>query len=645
MDSTYGFVELWLAAELKVESIDYPLESGNMVAAVDLTGFNTIINIVQRLWQDLSGSDPHLQPTTVNTAVAGMKTLLHCYWANDEILDEITGEEAKDVPQYNAIKSLGPSGARFNLVNIKNKIQEYINPKPKPGPNNTTGTGEAVPESSEGTVEEEKPKPKPKEISAYQKKINYFIAHIERFRTSVVKSKTEADDYVVISFGEYLTPDLEKSFVGLAKDIKKNVILIRDSSYASYVISTMKNDYKLSEVADHTLFFITAEYGKGFNYYSHSSMICLGHDIKSLHSMGADNSLNDELEKVRKNRELSPDERDKKAKEILSKQTNTPLYKFDEVFKDTATNVIWALKDRCIVYLMVNFEPSHHKFYTTALHEFGRRFNHSVAYDTLKEIDQAYLDTMHDGNREDYITFSVNNSSIIIDELKRKRDEHYKLYKDHFTKAMEHAKIFQRYADQISCFDEDAFLKKERKKAEDAYDETLAIDLVSAIIVKDNTVYVYTNNIYVQDERTNNWHDIGTFQIAIGMHRNEYDTGKTVRIKNTKYQIEAFSSKMQAPHVWEDGHICHGNLATGMIDAYKRRNMYELVYQIILFLGEANTADSAGEKINKWPEVSEEVVNKKAETDDKERYDKIHKLVEAEKSFDEMLANAIPVTI
>lgn len=652
MNETYGFIEEWLAETIGIEYIGYPLESGKSIAAIDHAGYSRVLTIIGKLWKDLGGSEPNLTPVMVNSVVMNMKTVLHVYWSDDDVLDEITGEDAKDVLQYGAIKALGPSGARFNMDTVKNAIGVIINPESESEDSaDANANGEAVPaddtvEADDSKNEKDEKKDAPKPISDSQRKINDFIEHIVDIRPGEVYWQLKHKEYHVVSIGCSVSKAMQAAVMNLAENIKKNIVIVTNVKVANYILSSMKNDHNLSQVEYHTLFLVGAECSSDFKYYTYKSMLCLGHDIHSMHSTAGSNVQNKEVEAIRNNGDLTSEERDRQVRELLIENTNSPLYKYDAVYKDTATNVIWALKDRCIVHLMIQISsPENEEFYLTALPELARRYNHSVSYETLKEIDQAYLQKMHDDNKEDYIQFSVDNSKLIIDELKKKRDEHHKLYKEHIDKAMEHAKIFQKFADQISYFDESKFMKDETKKANDNYDLTLDIDKVSAIVVRDKNVYVYTNNIYVQDERSNRWHDIGTFQISIGMHNNEYDTNKTVNIKNTKYQIEAFSHAMQAPHVWEDGHICHGNLATGMTDAYKRRNMFELVYQILLFLGEANTSDSAGENVNKWPEVTEEIALHKEVTDDVDKYEKLYQLAEADKKFDESFADAIPVNV
>ena len=80
-----------------------------------------------------------------------------------------------------------------------------------------------------------------------------------------------------------------------------------------------------------------------------------------------------------------------------------------------------------------------------------------------------------------------------------------------------------------------------------------------------------------------------------------------------------------------------------MVEAYKNRNLFDLVYQIIIFLETANVADGAGQYVNSWPEVSEEEAIGKEESKD---INFIYSAkTEVEQQFDNMLASALPITI
>ena len=152
-----------------------------------------------------------------------------------------------------------------------------------------------------------------------------------------------------------------------------------------------------------------------------------------------------------------------------------------------------------------------------------------------------------------------------------------------------------------------------------------------------------SKNIYAKDNRTKKWHDIGTFHMIIGMLSSLYDQNNTVRIFNTKHLGMGMNNGFQAPHVWEDGHACHGNLAIGMTEAYKNRNLFDLVYQIIIFLQSANTSDSAGQHVDSWPEVTEEEALGKIKSRDIAFI--YNKKDEVEEKYDNMLAEALPIKI
>lgn len=638
MTETYGFIEEWLAKFLELDFLNYPLDSGANIAAVDNVGFAKAERIVLELWEELEDSDPLLHPCISTSVIEGMHILVHTFWVNDDIFDEITSETAKELPVYYSIKALGTSGIRFNLEAIKNKIVESLNSTNKEQNDSQT---EAVPADDVVEIKNEK-KEIPK-LTQREEKINNFFDTLKDISTSTIKDET-CDGHRIVEIGINIPETLVNAFKGLATSINKHIVLIGCQATADYITKKkMKDTYDLKFIQSHTVILVMGSLSSNFDNCAQRSTICFGHNIKNmyiLHSKGDDNSA---ITKIRNNSELSSTAKEDKISKIIHSKKNTPLYRYDAVYKDTVTNVIWAVKDRCVIHLLVDIKDKYEAFYNTALLELARRFHNKLPYDALREIDNTYIEEMNDGNKADYISFSLVNSRIILDELKKKRDEHYKMYKDFHTKALEHAKIYQKFADQISYFDENKFVSDEKKKAEENYDHTLDLDQVSAIIIKDNAVCVYTHNIYIQDERTSRWHDIGTFLIEISMHSNSYDTSKTVRIHNTKYQIDAFTGKMQAPHVYEDGHICHGNLATGMIDAYSRRDMFGLVYQILLFVSSANTSDGAGQNVDKWPEVTEDIALGNTQGSDEEKNEKMRQLKEAEAVFDNQLADSIPI--
>jgi len=647
MNQTIGFVEVWLAQILEIDFFEYGLENGSVAAAVDQSGFDEAFRVITYLWEKLDNRNPDFEPAIHNTVVAGMRMAIHKYWANDDLLNDLSGEDAKASNIYLNTVAVGPSGNRFSLDSIKDEINNRIN-------NTDSESSEAEAEATEIENDDDESNNTTQEVEVVEEKkvpewkilTDNVIEKVNATWSDRIFRDCEfPDDGVrVVVFGQDIDDSHLDKIVGVAKSIKKSIICMYNLSQVERTIEMLKANYNMSDLSKDILFFMMSVSNSKFAFIESSKVLCFGHEIDEMNAV-AGIDQNKEIENIRNITTISYEEKEKRVSEILRSRKNSPVYKFDGIYKDTVTNVIWAVKDRCVVYFLIPYSnEKNKKFYLIAYDEFARRYGKSVPYNDLVKIDSEYMLRMQHNNKEEYIKFAVSSSKTITDQLKSKRDEHLAKYKEHLDKALEHAKIFQRYHDQIAYFNEEAFLEDERKKANDNYEQTMAIDKISSISVRDNMVHVYTHNIYAQDERTKRYHDIGTFHFTIGMHSNAYDQTKTLKIKNTKHQINTGSGIMNAPHVWAAGNICHGNLATGMTDAYKRRNLFELVYQVLLFLESANTSDSAGEKVNRWPEVSEEVALNKNYNGDT-IYTVMKEMAEAEKKFDDALADAIPIHI
>lgn len=642
MNQTHGFIEIWLAQILNIEYMEYGLENGSVAAAVDQDGFDAAFDTVVYIWNKLDKNEA-FKPAVMDSIIHGMRIAIHKYWANDDLLNDLTGESAKATDIYLNVIAMGPSGVRFALDAIKDDINNRNSTTPEEPQNG------AIPVENE-VLEEKVIKPVKK-----SKALPRWIARMNKVSKSISSVADDASRYhdvtldedcvrVIVYSSNISTEKLDK-IVDMAKRTKKSIICLHGSGHASNVLEVLKKDYNMADLSKYVLFFVYALPSSKFTLNENTKAVCFGYEIDEMYSISGADDQNTSINKIRGSSSLSDEKKEEKINVILKERKNSPVYKYDAIYKDTVTNVIWAAKDRCVVYFLVPYPTGKNKnFFKIAHEEFINRYLNTLPYNELVKIDRAYMEKRHANNKEDYVKFAIASSRVITDQIKKKMNEHQDKYKEHLAQAMEHAKMFQRFHDQIAYFNEGDFMEDERKKANDNYESTMAIDKISTITVKDNTVHVYTHNIYAQDERTKRWHDIGTFHITVGMHSNAYDQSKTVRIKNTKHQIEISGSYMNAPHVWQGGNICHGNLASGMTDAYKRRNLFELIYQIILFIESANTSDSAGEKVNRWPEVPEEValsISQDADT----LCEVMAEINEVEKKFDDNLADAIPIHI
>jgi len=279
-------------------------------------------------------------------------------------------------------------------------------------------------------------------------------------------------------------------------------------------------------------------------------------------------------------------------------QSKSPYADYDNILKDNFNNIIFAVgKDNNVIITIYDPSVNHVK-------EVCIRYG--VDQDFADRDIELYREYLLE-NKKNYIRVAKDSSEQVIKELKMKSATLLTEYQDALVVALEKAKLFNTINNQIEYFNQEKFNKDQNEKFDTNYQMTCNLDRVQSIIVhEDGLVVVNTKEIYVQDERDQKWHDIGTFQITIGMHMPKYNTEQTVRIKNTKY-FECHAG-YAAPHVFNSGYMCHGNIESMMIEAYKNKNLYELVFIILQFLKSANTSDAAGQYVNFWPEVSEDVV-------------------------------------
>ena len=622
----YGFVEKFLADALNLPYTEFKAD-GQIVAVLDIDNFLKVKEILLKIWFE-DNDDDLLKPHIINSDVVGMKVLFHKYWLSESILYALTDGPTKESDRFLYFSRL--ENPKFDYNNFINrfKIIESITTEDiiVGGIDFGATTEDVVVEDAvvENTshpifeddvvIEEVVNEPTQEELFIKFFDNNIYNIHSYHSPKNNKIIKIQDDRFLIFS----------DEILELADIINKNLFIISELTL-NFIKKKIKNDFKLSDISKHTIIvFLDPSKSSDFIKPLISNNImttCFGENLLNLYCLNAniDSSL---------------------ISEEMDHLNNSPyqsIYsKYDEVFKDSYTNVVWALKDRCFIQFTYEVIKQSNKLISKCIKELGKRFDRKLSINEMMDIDKKYHDEIEEYGKDKYIEFAISSAKSMIDEFKLQFQEEKKSYEEYMSKTMEHGKLMQRLAEQIDSYDEESMSLKQKEKALDDYIETIKIPNVLSINIIDNTIHVYTKNIYAQDERTEKWHDIGTFHIRIGMMSNDYNISNTVKIMNTKHQIRGLNEDMQAPHIFHDGTICHGSLATGMIEAYKRRNLFELVYQIILFLKTANVDDSAGKYINKWPEVPEDVAKGKVSID---KY--YNQPSEDELKFDKMLMGAL----
>jgi len=644
MNSLYAFVETWITSALGFEYEPYSMPDGKMVHIIDEDDFIYLDHFFTHIW-DGDRDDVHV--SQIGSCVSGMRLLLMRFWEDETILYSLTDGGVKEHSYFK--KFMDMQYPRFLIDHIQNQLLEMkelhrIGRERGAHQHNddvANATAEVpASEDEQAVVESIAPIPIPIEIPKPvipgEKYINLLFMDGGLFGGYLKKIEHEGH-YVVFDtgMGDGRIEDLKE----LSKAIGRNIIY---TIHFDIMIKTFKrSDEQSVDTAKHTIIINPTASSSGFYEGRAGLTICLGKELRKIFKVCGNNASNDRIKKINGDDHLSKAEKEERIAKIYQMRENSPFFKYDKIFKDFYTGAIWAVKDKHIIFLLFQPDNETNSFFSRAMLEIGNRFSTSFSREKLFEIDGGYFKEFSSDNMDSYVEYSMKSARSVFDGIKALHEEQVSLFKKYTSLAMESAKLMTRYNDQISAFDIKSFEEKEAEKAKTNFNDTMAINKVNAVFIKNGTVHVYTKNLYAKDERTKKWHDIGMFHITIGMLDTQYDVNNTVRIYNTKFQGMGMNPSMQAPHVFEDGHACHGNLTVGVTEAYKNRNLFDLVYQILIFLQSANTGDGAGQYISSWPEVSEHT----ALMDDDPLYQKPEEKSETEQKFDDMLADAIPLNI
>lgn len=669
----FGFIEEKLAQLLHIEFEPFILNDGSRAAMISKALYIRVLRALVKLWEH-DGDDSILEPIDKESDVQGMRVIVSKYFYNYDVLAGLTNGATKETDIYESIMN----SDRMDYVEFERLIVSYFNDVPEPATaeperavvrlaariatatatgENATPTVEAVMETVASTP---KPKKKSRTTTTPEPEVNCSdgaeVLTDGLLNNEVAKKMKMLADRYGINF-QSRSDDTYKIYklngfdvvsddtlFDMAQKLKRNIIIGDDYRY----LSELKKHIISNNPIDQAFLLIVTnpENAHVVEFYrtrADLKVVAFSHDIYHHYVINGSN-VNREIKDIEDDSSLNKDQKQHKIDKLLSENRNSPYAKYDKIYKDTITNVVFALQDRNIIYFMF-YTDENNKFTKIALEEITRRFDGSVSYDELIKIDSNYQEVLEKNNREEYVKFVTESAGSVIRQLKKAYEDSKIAYEDYLSKTMETGKMCSKLMEQVEAFNEGEHKRKIKERAFEEYNAVKQIPKINSVYIKDECIHVYTDNLYARDDRTKKLHDIGTFHIAIGMHSNNYDTNTTVKITNTKHQIIAYNGGvMQAPHVFSEGHICHGTLATGMINAYKNRDLYQLVFQLILFLQQANTDDAAGKYVNNWPIVSEEMIKSQEESTKKSIPTKVEFVVTPEdQKFDEAIAASIPI--
>jgi len=421
---------------------------------------------------------------------------------------------------------------------------------------------------------------------------------------------------------------------------KKLVYLIKVSSPRRSSMANLVATIKSANMKDNVIIIMTPPILPNL-LVTECSVMCFGSRLTSIHKIKI-SDVNQAINDIQNNRTLADEERNKRLDLELAKASLSTYNRFDDTYRDYVTNVLYAIREQNIIHLMVT--TADQLLYKRMILEILYRSCGGSIKDSKKRCVELYK-KMNDDAEKHFIDFYKTSTNNVIQDLKMNYSDFRAQYEENMKIAMEAGKNMFSLMKQIDAFDEEKYYAELTKEAKEAYTSTLELKKVSRIHIENDLVHVYTNTLFAKDDRTNRMHEMGTFHITINMSTTKYDTHNTVHIKNTKHVITAYEEGMNAPHVFHNGVICHGNLAQMMMQAYAKRDLYQIILQIILFLQTANTDDAAGRYVNVWPMVNQDYIKRTEEEESKDVIITEEPKSEKELQFDDLMASAIPVTI
>ena len=122
------------------------------------------------------------------------------------------------------------------------------------------------------------------------------------------------------------------------------------------------------------------------------------------------------------------------------------------------------------------------------------------------------------------------------------------------------------------------------------FDKLLEVPKIREVRVRDGVIQVFTDTLYCVDTRSKKKHEIGHFRI-------EFNANGSVRWYNLARRVR----DMQAPHVFNSGEACLGNMSEVIPELAANYEFAALAMVCIQFVESVNVDDQAGTHIDKWP--------------------------------------------
>lgn len=250
--------------------------------------------------------------------------------------------------------------------------------------------------------------------------------------------------------------------------------------------------------------------------------------------------------------------------------------------------------------LYVFHDIVHKKGTSRELEIFRRILEETVKYlvkspEELAEIQRRQEEEIAKRTKEKYLEVMTSSRKTQIKETQ-----------DHIKELVERADTYRReimnlvrlsgeYTARLAVLEAAPGIDTDKALRE--FDTLLNHPKVTGVRYVDEVFEVSTVVLNCRHPRTGNLHEIGAFKIMV-----DFNKGR-IRWFNQTRRIDGVSPEMQAPHIFNDGHPCLGNMETVLADLLAAYELYAIIMMAISFVEEVNLSDAAGKYLGKWPVV------------------------------------------
>ncbi len=131
------------------------------------------------------------------------------------------------------------------------------------------------------------------------------------------------------------------------------------------------------------------------------------------------------------------------------------------------------------------------------------------------------------------------------------------------------------------------------ERAQELLQQLIQVPKVKRVLItEDLDIEIFTDPIAVFDDRSDEWHLLGNFQIIV-----PFDSEDDLSFNNLTWRRNDI---YDAPHVM-DGSACYGNTDETFLNLQEEGDILSLVVLAIQFLSHANTDDDWGMYVDEWP--------------------------------------------